>query len=84
MVFPKAFATPIPIITIPLETAIQGRNFAIPIPSEEIAIPVNPKVATKAAVTIMPTNPPLVSLLMSSREVSYACPTKYRPRGILL
>ena len=63
IVLPNIFATPIPIITIPLATAIQGRNFATPIPSEEIAIPVNPKVTIKDAVTRRPINPPLVSLL---------------------
>ena len=63
MVFPNAFATPIPIITIPLATTIQGRNFAIPIPSEEIAIPVTPKIAIKAAVARRPAKPPLLSLL---------------------
>jgi hypothetical protein len=50
-------------ITIPLETAIQGRNFIIPIPREEISMPANPKVAINAVVTKMPTNPALVNLL---------------------
>ncbi len=63
-------------ITKPLETAIQGRNFAIPIPREEIAIPVNPKVAIKDTVTRMPIIIPLLSLLAEiKRELLFALRT---------